>query len=373
MGIDVGGPKKGFHAAVLPLQEPTIRDLLHFQSPGLLAGHLKLLVQSKQIKIKAIAIDCPAQAEIASAHPRQAELELHQAGYRVQWTPRQQTKTPAKKQSWMVHGTALWQALAEALPRVPLMECFPTAASNAAFHQDIQLPLRLLAGQHNRKYYKDFIDACLAAQVARDFARKSVMQFGREDALQPIYNSARPAKVCTLVMVTRRHQSRTQILLGMKKRGFGQGYWNGFGGKVQLRSKADSTTANGDRSIKHAAARELEEEAGLTRPELQEQGRLYFSFGNKAEIIVGHVFHCPSYTGEPRESDEMRPRWFDIKSIPYAKMWQDDRYWLPYMLAGHSFSAYFHFDDQDRLLAQSIQLDQRFQYAKTILADGPQL
>lgn len=36
-------------------------------------------------------------------------------------------------------------------------------------------------------------------------------------------------KVCTLVLI--REQAR--VLLGMKKRGFGQGLWNGFGGKVE--------------------------------------------------------------------------------------------------------------------------------------------
>lgn len=36
-------------------------------------------------------------------------------------------------------------------------------------------------------------------------------------------------KLLTLVMVTRPNQ----VLLGMKKRGFGEGKWNGFGGKVE--------------------------------------------------------------------------------------------------------------------------------------------
>ena len=36
-------------------------------------------------------------------------------------------------------------------------------------------------------------------------------------------------KVLTLAFV----RESTRILLGLKKRGFGQGRWNGFGGKVQ--------------------------------------------------------------------------------------------------------------------------------------------
>jgi 8-oxo-dGTP pyrophosphatase MutT (NUDIX family) len=43
------------------------------------------------------------------------------------------------------------------------------------------------------------------------------------------------------------------ILLGMKKRGFGEGRWNGFGGKVE----------EGE-TIVEAAIREMKEESGLT-------------------------------------------------------------------------------------------------------------
>ena len=37
-------------------------------------------------------------------------------------------------------------------------------------------------------------------------------------------------KVLTLAFV----RESTRVLLGLKKRGFGEGRWNGFGGKVQL-------------------------------------------------------------------------------------------------------------------------------------------
>lgn len=37
-------------------------------------------------------------------------------------------------------------------------------------------------------------------------------------------------KIFTLVLVTR----NSEILLGLKKRGLGEGKWNGFGGKVEF-------------------------------------------------------------------------------------------------------------------------------------------
>ena len=40
-----------------------------------------------------------------------------------------------------------------------------------------------------------------------------------------------PNKQLTLLFVL--EPEKKEVLLGMKKRGFGQGRWNGFGGKVQ--------------------------------------------------------------------------------------------------------------------------------------------
>ena len=47
-----------------------------------------------------------------------------------------------------------------------------------------------------------------------------------------------------------------QILLAMKKRGFGEGKWNGAGGKV-----------NAGETVEHAAVRELREEVGVLADE----------------------------------------------------------------------------------------------------------
>ena len=46
-------------------------------------------------------------------------------------------------------------------------------------------------------------------------------------------------KVLTLAFV----RESTRILLGLKKRGFGQGRWNGFGGKVQPGETIEAATS----------------------------------------------------------------------------------------------------------------------------------
>lgn len=124
-----------------------------------------------------------------------------------------------------------------------------------------------------------------------------------------------------------------RILLGMKKRGFGAGRYNGFGGKVET-----------GESISEAAIRELGEEVGLVPATLKQVGLLTFTFADKEDVLDVYVFQVSAYTGEPQESDEMRPQWFSKEHIPFASMWADDELWFPYLLDGRTFRGVFHFD-----------------------------
>jgi 8-oxo-dGTP diphosphatase / 2-hydroxy-dATP diphosphatase len=166
--------------------------------------------------------------------------------------------------------------------------------------------------------------------------------------------------------------STPQVLLGLKKRGFGMGKWNGFGGKVDA----------SDASIVAAAAREVREEANIVvnEADLQERGTLMFTFEGGKEILVRligfsmineigssrnncvdmqevHVFFTDKFTGEPSESDEMRPQWYDADAIPFDAMWQDDRIWLPHVLSGKAVYGLFHFaKDEDTMLHHELEV-----------------
>ena len=147
-------------------------------------------------------------------------------------------------------------------------------------------------------------------------------------------------KILTLCLV----HDHPRVLLGMKKRGFGAGRWNGFGGKV-----------NEGESIEDAARRELFEEAGITVRRLDKRGVLDFEFAaNPGEILEVHIFHAPEYEGEPIESDEMRPEWFHIDEIPFAEMWPDDMYWFPLFLKGAKFKGRFLFGEGDAVLDREL-------------------
>ncbi|XP_076865331.1 oxidized purine nucleoside triphosphate hydrolase [Brachyhypopomus gauderio] len=139
-------------------------------------------------------------------------------------------------------------------------------------------------------------------------------------------------KLLTLVLVVQ----PGRVLLGMKKRGFGAGKWNGFGGKVQ----------SGE-TIEQAARRELLEESGLTVDTLHKIGNITFEFVGETELLDVHIFRANTYTGQPIESEEMRPRWFDVDKIPFPEMWADDVLWFPLLLQNRKFLGYFKFQGHD--------------------------
>ena len=134
--------------------------------------------------------------------------------------------------------------------------------------------------------------------------------------------------IMTLCMICR----GDRLLLGMKKRGFGAGLWNGFGGKVQ----------SGE-TIEAAARRESFEESGVQLLQIHQRGLIRFRFVGEEVLIEGHIFSANEFVGQPRESEEMLPRWFGRKEIPYAQMWPGDRCWLPLLLQEKNFVGEFHF------------------------------
>jgi 8-oxo-dGTP diphosphatase / 2-hydroxy-dATP diphosphatase len=135
-------------------------------------------------------------------------------------------------------------------------------------------------------------------------------------------------KKYTLVLLER----DGQMLLGMKKRGFGEGWWNGFGGKVH----------EGE-GVKEAAKREVLEEVGITVHSLKQRGILNFTFEGEADTHEAYLFSCRDFSGDPEETGEMRPHWFRLDEMPYDYMWPADRIWMPKYLEGHDVNGRFNF------------------------------
>lgn len=129
------------------------------------------------------------------------------------------------------------------------------------------------------------------------------------------------------------------LLLGLKKTGFGQGKYVGFGGKIEA-----------GETIVQAAARELAEETGLhvALPDLKQVAHLTFRFpARPAWDHLVHVFLTRSWSGQSAESGEVRPAWFRVDALPFPQMWDDAAYWLPPILAGQRLRGHFVFDDDN--------------------------
>lgn len=135
----------------------------------------------------------------------------------------------------------------------------------------------------------------------------------------------------------------------MKKRGFGTGRWNGFGGKVQP-----------EETLEEASKREAFEECNLIVKTLEKRGELNFSFDTHSDVLEVHVFLATQWQGKERETEEMKPKWFAFENIPYKEMWSDDEFWLPLFLEGKCLKGRFHFDKNDQVLQKEVSVVQGF-------------
>nr|XP_009688371.1 PREDICTED: 7,8-dihydro-8-oxoguanine triphosphatase isoform X1 [Struthio camelus australis] len=101
--------------------------------------------------------------------------------------------------------------------------------------------------------------------------------------------------------------------------------------------------------------RELLEESGLTVDTLQKMGQITFEFVGNSELMEVHIFRADDFHGEPTESDEMRPQWFQLDEVPFNHMWADDVYWFPLLLQKKLFRGYFKFQGQDTILEHTLK------------------
>ncbi len=131
---------------------------------------------------------------------------------------------------------------------------------------------------------------------------------------------------CTIVFLLR----DDEILLGMKLRGVGAGYWNGPGGKVDP-----------GESIEQAMVRECQEEISVTPTTYRKVAYHDFVLQNETASWHQwtHAYIATEWQGEPTASDELVPRWFHLSDIPYSQMWPDDILWLPQVLEGKLLST----------------------------------
>jgi 8-oxo-dGTP pyrophosphatase MutT (NUDIX family)/predicted N-acetyltransferase YhbS len=138
-----------------------------------------------------------------------------------------------------------------------------------------------------------------------------------------------------------------RVLLQLKAEGrFGGGLWNAPGGKID----------EGE-SPRSAVVREFREETGLEITPV-ERAKLTFYFGDAQEPAFDvYVFTSDSFSGETLASDEGPLEWHSVDALPLARMWPDDEYWLPQVLAGHRVRGTFRLtDDMTRVTEHDVRV-----------------
>lgn len=147
-----------------------------------------------------------------------------------------------------------------------------------------------------------------------------------------------PLRQATILLLVR----GDEVLLAMKKRGFGVGKWNGAGGKP-----------NSGENIMDATIREAGEEINVQATDLIQVAELNFYFPlvplekNWNQQVL--VYKTDKWTGEPTETEEMKPQWFKISEIPYPEMWPDDILWMPKVFAGVLVRGSFMFGENEQI------------------------
>ncbi len=138
-----------------------------------------------------------------------------------------------------------------------------------------------------------------------------------------------------------------KILLAKKKRGFGAGKFNGVGGKLEENETPDQ-----------AMIRETKEEINIVPLNFCRVGYIEYNEIMKGEhsLVCMHLYLASDYIGEPQESEEVVPAWFDENNLPWSQMLGDDIHWYKYMLAGKKFKAKFVFDDDFNLVSHEVNV-----------------
>jgi len=151
-----------------------------------------------------------------------------------------------------------------------------------------------------------------------------------DDLLIPDWEAWKPDIEATLMFV---HQG-SQVLLIEKLRGIGEGKINGPGGKID---PGETPT--------ECVIRECQEELHITPLDPVKRGELWFVMTDLPDIHC-HVFTSNKFLGEPTETEEAIPCWFEIDEIPFERMWEDDSYWLRQALEGQFFNGKFLFAEE---------------------------
>jgi 8-oxo-dGTP pyrophosphatase MutT (NUDIX family) len=135
------------------------------------------------------------------------------------------------------------------------------------------------------------------------------------------------------------------VILGLRKKvsfGLGENLISGIGGKIGDIEGLENETAE------EALKREFLEEIGVNPKTYHKVGEITFVFPNKDKWNQQvDAYLITDWEGEPVETDVIDPNEYPINNLPRKTMWDDNRYWVPRILAGEKIKAIFVYGDDN--------------------------
>ena len=166
----------------------------------------------------------------------------------------------------------------------------------------------------------------------------------------------------SLCFLLRSHNGIREVLLGLKRTGFGAGRVVALGGKI-----------DGAETALDAAVREVAEESGITlAPDaLERAGRISWSFPAAPRTnMVAFLFRADAGAATAVPSEEIEPQWYGVDAIPWGGMWQDAPAWLPAVLQDRVIDARIVMAEDNEGVA-AVAVDRGDQLPVTCRSSGP--
>lgn len=142
-------------------------------------------------------------------------------------------------------------------------------------------------------------------------------------------------KIATLAIVLQDEK----LLLGEKKKGeIGTGVLCGPGGKL-----------DSGETLEECMVRETREEleVDLDSASLELVAVIDFYTGDEIDFRV-YIYRARILSGEIHETADMIPRWYSLNELPFDRMYEADRHWLPRAVRGEKFRANVYYRDRAR-------------------------
>ena len=192
IGVDVGGPRKGFHAVALTGK---------VFSKHACSGPAEVAAWCRDVGAVAVGVDAPCGWS-ASGMARQAERDLRINGERIHCfatpTLKRARQSQADFYGWVFNGMKLYDELRKHYPlfagdgsvRPLCFETFPQAVACALAGRTVSAKHKATVRRHilSEQGYDhsalkniDFIDAALCALAAERLLQKTVVHFGHPD------------------------------------------------------------------------------------------------------------------------------------------------------------------------------------------------